>query len=198
MPSTNPSRQLLWLLLLILLIIVLLLLRHCRGPEPGPEPPTEGPASEAHYASGWTVKNNADWTPPPPSGNPLGPPNDTCTGGTIANSWARFTFPAANLPPGATVTGVEVRLKYLSPSGSNTVQLTRGGAPVGASKTVASVSGASNCAATTFTGVGGDGDTWGSGVSAADVNAGDIGVQLTQNANTVDLDAIELKVFYTP
>ncbi len=154
-------------------------------------------SSEAQYASGWSVKNHADWTPFPPNANPLGPPNSNCTGGVIAGSWAHFTFPAFTLPTSATVVGILLRVKYKSPSGSNTVQLTDGGTLVGSSTSIASVSGASGCAGTTFTSVGSDTDMWGSTLSAADFAAGAVGVRLTQNANTVDIDAVELTVYST-
>lgn len=129
--------------------------------------------------------------------NPLGPPNSNCTGGVIAGSWAHFTFPPFTLPTSATVVGILLRVKYKSPSGSNTVQLTDGGTLVGSSTSIASVSGSSGCAGTTFTSVGSDTDMWGSTLSAADVAAGAVGVRLTQNANTVDIDAVELTVYST-
>ena len=186
--SSRPFPWVIVVLILLLLIIILYFIVV--------KPPADDPKTAQQWASGWTVKNNADWTPFPPSANPLGAPNDTCTGGTINNSWAHFTFGAMNLPSGASIAGIEVCMKYLSPSGSNTVQLTRSGTLIGSSKTIASVSGPSNCAGSSFTGVGGDSDTWGSGATLADFNGGTIGVRLTQNANTVDLDAVELKVYF--
>lgn len=183
-------------LILILLILAALWWLWQRRRDTEPEP--ADPVTAAQFASGWSVKNNADWTPFPPNANPLGPPNDACTGGTIRNSWAEFTFSGFGLPAGATVTGIQVRVKYLSQSGTNTLQLTGGGALIGATRTVASVAGQSSCANTQFTGVGGDGELWATSLTAADFNAGTIGVRLTQDANTVDLDAIELSVFFTP
>jgi len=176
------------ILLLILLLLILLWL-WWRG--------RDVKLSEAHYASGWSVNNNADWTPFPPNANPLGPPNDACTGGVIVGSWAHFTFPQFGLPAGSTVTGIMVRFKYLSQSGSNTVQLTNGGTLVGNSKPIASVAGPSRCSSTKFTSVGGDGDTWGTNFAVAAVNAAAVGVRITQNANTVDIDAVELTVCYS-
>ena len=184
----------------IIILLILLLLFFwwllSRGGTSTPAGPQET-SSETFFASGWSVKNNADWTPFPPNASPLGPPNSTCTGGAISGSWAHFTFPSTSLPPSATVVGVMVRFKYKSASGSNTAQLTNSGTLVGSSKTVASVSGATGCAGTTFTGVGGGADTWGNSFAAADFNSGAIGVRLTQNANTVDLDAVELTVYYS-
>ena len=178
-----------WIIILFIILLLIWLWLWLRG--------RGEKSSEAHYASGWSVKNNADWTPFPPNGNPVGPPDSTCTGGVIAGSWAHFTFPSFNLPSSATVTGIMVRFKYKSPSGSNTVQLTNSDALVGNSKPIASVSGSARCSSTTFTGVGGDADTWGSNAAAADFNAGAVGVRLTQNANTVDIDAVELTVWYS-
>ena len=177
------------ILLAIILLLLILLWRCWQG--------GGRKRSDARYASGWSVNKNADWTPPPPNANPLGPPNNACTGGIIVGAWAHFTFPSFNLPSSATVTGIMVRFKYLSQSGTNTVRLTNSGGDVGNSMTIASVLGSSACSNTTFTDVGADGDTWGSGVAAADFGAGDIGVRLTQMANTVDIDAVELTVWYS-
>ena len=178
---------LLLILLLILIILILIWLSSRSGAS----------SSEAQFASGWSVKNDADWTPYPPSNNPLGPPDSSCTGGVIAGSWAHFEFPAFGVPAGSSVTGVLARVKYLSQSGTNTVQLTDGGSLVGSAKTLPAVMGESRCSATTFTSVGADGDTWGSSLGASDFASGGVGLRLTQNANTVDIDALELTVFYT-
>lgn len=152
----------------------------------------------SQWASGWSVNNNADWTPFPPSANPLNAPNGNCTGGVNTNGWAQFTFPAFSLPGGANVTGVEVRVHYASLSGSNTLQLTSVGSTIGTTQTVNGTSSGSGCAGAADRSAGGAGDLWGTSVTAADFNAGNIGVRLNQNANTVDLDAIELTVHYTP
>ena len=180
----------------IIILFILLLLFLWWWFTRGSNRPAEA-SSEAHYASGWSVKSNADWTPFPPNANPLGPPDSSCTGGVIAGSWAHFTFSSFTLPASATVVGILLRVKYKSPSGSNTVQLTDGGTLVGTSTSIASVSGSSGCAGTTFTSVGSDTDMWGSTLSAADFAAGAVGVRLTQNANTVDIDAVELTVYST-
>ena len=190
------SRGIVWIILLIILLILLYLWWRSRQ-EPD-DPPPQDPLSAVQYASGWVVKNNADWTPFPPNSNPLGAPDDHCTGGSIPGSWAEFAFPAFSLPAGATVTGIEVRMKYLSQSGSNTLRLIKSGSLVGSNQTQAMMPGTANCASTTWGGTGGDGNLWGATVTAADFNAGNIGVRLTQNANTVNIDAVELKVYYAP
>ena len=77
------------------------------------------------------------------------------------------------------------------------MQLTDGGTLVGSSTSIASVSGSSGCAGTTFTSAGRNTDMWGSTLCAADFAAGAVGVRLTQNANTVDIDAVELTVHST-
>ncbi|HEX6200023.1 MAG TPA: PKD domain-containing protein [Thermoanaerobaculia bacterium] len=156
-------------------------------------------ATQAQFASSWAVNNNADWTPFPPNPNPLGPPNDFCTGtSTPTGDWADFSFPAFSIPGGETVNGVEVRFKYLSQSGSNTAQLKSGGSLVGATRTVPQAVGTASCDHTFFVSAGGMGDLWGTGLTTADFNAGTVSVRITQNANTVDIDAVELVVHYGP
>ena len=177
------------ILLLVLILLLLVLWLWSRG--------QSETGSEAQFGSGWSVRHNADWTPHPPSASPLGPPNSSCTGGAVVGSWAHFTFPPFSVPSGAAVTGILVRFKYLSQSGGNRVQLSNSGTLVGNAQPLASVTGASRCPSTTFTSVGGDGDTWGDTFSATDVNGGAVGVRLTQEANTVEIDAVELTVFYS-
>lgn len=156
-------------------------------------------ATQSQFASSWAVNNNADWTPFPPNTNPLGPPNDFCTGtSTPTGDWADFSFPAFSIPGGEIVNGVEVRFKYLSQSGSNTAQLKSGGSLVGATRTVPQAVGTSSCDNTFFVSAGGVGDLWGTGLTAADFNAGSVAVRITQNANTVDIDAVELVVHFGP
>ena len=156
-------------------------------------------ATTALFGSGWSVNNNADWTPFPPNTNPLGAPNHLCTGAsTPTGSWAEFTFAGFSIPGGDVVTGIEVRVNYLSASGSNTVQLTDDGSLTGNSKTVASVSAQSFCSNTAWVSAGGAADLWGTTLTTADFNAGTVGFRLTQNANTVDLDAVELIVHHEP
>ena len=96
------------IILIIILLIILLLIALWLWSNGGGEK-----SSEARFASGWSVKNDADWTPFPPNDNPLGPPDDQCTGGVIGGSWAHFTFASFDLPSSATVTGIMVRFKYL-------------------------------------------------------------------------------------
>ncbi|HSR54382.1 MAG TPA: immunoglobulin-like domain-containing protein, partial [Acidobacteriota bacterium] len=141
------------------------------------------------------VNNGAEWTTP---SNAEGAPDDNCAGtSTPAGSWIQLSFPDFSLPGSATVTGIEVRVKYLSPSGSNSVRLTQSGAPLGQIKTLAAASGVSNCANTSFVSAGGDGDLWGTALTAAHFNLGRVGFRLTQDANTVDIDAVELTVHFT-
>ena len=61
-------------------------------------------ADTSQFANGWSVNNNADWTPFPPNMNVLGPVDALCTGtSTPTGSWAEFTFPAFGIPGGDTV-----------------------------------------------------------------------------------------------
>jgi len=154
-------------------------------------------ASETQHASAWSVNNNADWTPFPPSANPLGVSDNNCTGAsTPSGSWAEFIFPAFSIAGTATITGIQVKVKYRS-GGSNTVQLTKSGMGlVGDARTLSALSAQAFCSSTAFVSVGVDGETWNAGLTQTDFNAGNVGIRLTQNANTVDIDAVELTVFY--
>jgi hypothetical protein len=175
----------------LVLAVPFVLIALSAGPAPA--------ATQAQFASGWAVNNNADWTPFPPNPNPLGPPNDFCTGtSTPTGDWADFNFPAFSIPGGEIVNGVEVRFRYLSQSGSNTAQLKSGGSLVGATRTVPQALGTASCDNSIWVSAGGMGDLWGTGLTAADFNAGTVAVRFTQNANTVDIDAVEMVVHYGP
>jgi len=157
-------------------------------------------ASQAQWASSWVVNHDADWTPYPShanGSNPLGPPNDFCTGsGGPPPTWAEFSFPAFSVPGGETITGIEVRFKYLSQSAANVAQLKNGGSFVGATRVAPLADGPAFCTSTFFVSSGGPGDLWGTSLTPADFNAGTVAVRLTKNANTLDLDALELVVYY--
>lgn len=154
-------------------------------------------ASQSQYANGWSVNHIADWNPFPPDPAPLGPPNAVCIGtSTPPGSWAQFTFPAFSIPAGDLVTGIELNLKYISQSGSHTLQLTDSGSLIGIPQTIPLVPGVSFCDNTVPTHVGGNGMLWGSSLSAADFNAGNVGFRITQNANTITMDSVELIVYH--
>ncbi|MCG8458890.1 MAG: hypothetical protein MI919_21635 [Holophagales bacterium] len=145
------------------------------------------------YASGWSVNNNADWTPFPPNSAPLGAPNDVCTGAsTPTGSWAEFTFPAFTIPTGNTILGVTVRFK-IKTAGTNTAQLYDSGASIGSTRSIPAHSG-SYCSSSSWVTSGGSMDLWGATLTPADFNNGDISVRLTQDWNTVDLDSVEMIV----
>jgi len=57
--------------------------------------------------------------------------------------------------------------------------------------------GTPNCGNTAFQTAGGTADTWGATLTPADFNAGNIGVRITQNGPTFDLDAIEMVVHHS-
>jgi hypothetical protein len=152
----------------------------------------------AKFANGWSVKNNADWTPFPPSANPLGAPDVNCTGGSILNSWAKFTFPGFGIPGGDVVTGIQVKLKYRAVA-PNTIQLTDSGSLVGGTRMLPSFFGGdSNCASTAWTTVTGANDLWGTTLTTADFNAGNVGFRITQNSPTVSIDSVEIVVTHSP
>jgi hypothetical protein len=175
----------------LVLAVPFLLILLSAGPAPA--------ATQAQFASSWAVNNNADWTPFPPNPNPLGPPNDLCTGSsTPTGDWADFSFPAFTIPGGEIVNGIELRVRYLSQSGSNTAQLKSGGSLVGATRTVPQAVGTSSCDHSIWVSAGGMGDLWGTSLATADFNAGTVSVRFTQNANTVDIDAVEMVVHYGP
>ena len=156
-------------------------------------------ATTSLYASGWSVNNNADWTPFPPATNPLGAPDVLCVDvSTPTGSWAEFTFGGFGIPAGDTVNGIEVRVNYVSISSGNTVQLTDGGSLVGSSKSVAQVTGQAFCSTATWVSAGGSTDLWGTTLTTADFNAGNVGFRLTQDSNTIGLDAVEIIVHHGP
>ncbi|MCZ6698240.1 MAG: hypothetical protein O7D94_04840, partial [Planctomycetota bacterium] len=165
-------------------------------------------------AAATTTKNADAWNPSDednpglhwiaqwPDPAPLGPPDDNCTGAG-SNSpppWINFSFPAFALPAGDLVTGIEVRIKIRTVN-PDEVQLTDSGTLTGVTKVVPSVfEGQSFCSSTAFTpAIGGDGDLWGTGFTAADFNAGTVGFRITHTHNaTTDLDSVELTVHHGP
>lgn len=156
-------------------------------------------ATSSQYASGWSVNNDADWTPFPPSTNPLSAPDVSCTdASTPTGSWAEFTFSGFSIPGGDVINGVEVQFKYRS-SASNTAQLTDGGSLVGNTRTVPLMfDGPSYCSSTANVTSGSPTDLWNvAGLTAADFNGGNIGVRLTQDGNTIGLDSIQLVVHHS-
>ena len=161
--------------------------------------------SQSQFASSWVVNNDADWTPYPShanGANPLGAPNDLCTGsgGAGAGPWADWSFPAFSIPGAEAITGIEVRFKYYAtgiPGSPNTAQLKLSGAFVGATREIPPYNAGMNaCNNTVFQSAGGAGDTWGAGLTAADFNAGNVSVRLTKGSPTLDLDAVELIVYF--
>ncbi len=151
--------------------------------------------TSSEYASDWSVNNDADWTPFPPSTSPLGAPDDSCAGvSTPTGSWAEFTFPALDIPTSDTINGIEVRFKYKSGS-TNTAQLTDGSSLIGEPQTVSALTG-SNCSSTDWVSAGGSSDVWTTSLTPSDFNSGTIGVRITQDANTIDLDSVELIVHH--
>lgn len=153
-------------------------------------------ADQSQFASGWSVTNNADWTPFPPSANPLGAPDSDCVDSSAGAGIADFTFPAFSLPAGATVTGIEVTFRYNAGSDTNPVQLTDGGTPTGSSKSLAN-NAPGTCNDTSDAVVGGDPDLWGTSLVAADFNAGSVGVRFDRESNTTLINSVQLKVFFT-
>jgi len=147
------------------------------------------------FATGWTVDNNANWTPFPPNTNPLGAADNACTGGTAG--WAEFTFPALAIPGGDSLDGITVNIKYRS-AAAQTVQLKNSGSNVGSTQnTPIETSGPSNCGGTAWNGVGGAADTWGTSLTVADFNAGTVSVRITFTSTTLEIDAIELVVTHS-
>ncbi len=155
-------------------------------------------------ASAWNPSDEGnpgvDWNPPFPNSAPLGPPDDSCVGTPITDAWINFSFPPFALPAGDTVDGIEVRIKIRTVN-DDQVQLTNSGALVGNTKVVPSVFlGQANCSSTSFTpAIGGNGDLWGTSLTAADFNAGTVGFRITHTHNaTTDLDSVELTVHHGP
>ena len=155
--------------------------------------------SQSQFASSWAVNSDADWVPYPSHANgaqPLGAPNDLCATSSIPTAWAEWTFPAFTIPGGEVITGIEFRIKYYA-SFANTAQLKLGGALVGATRSIPLYnSGMNNCSNTVWRSAGGAGDVWGTALTAADFNAGNVRVRFTNDSPTVDLDSVELIVYY--
>ena len=153
-------------------------------------------AEQERYAASWTVNNNAEWTPAPPSANVLGPVDSLCTGtSTPTGSWAEFTFSAFSIPGGDPVTGIEVTIWYEATTTANPVEIKFLGIPQGA-KTLGTTTSPLFCSESAEVSAGGDGDVWGTGLTAADFNSGLVTVRVTQASPTLGPDAIRLKVFH--
>ncbi|HSR50205.1 MAG TPA: immunoglobulin-like domain-containing protein [Acidobacteriota bacterium] len=156
-------------------------------------------ADQTRNANGHTVDNPNEWIA---TGNIEGAPDDFCaaTSDVPMDNWIEVTFPAFTIPAGEMITGVEVRVKYRT-NGDNQVQLTIGGSLSGSAMVLPLFfGGQSNCASTSFVSAGGDGNLW--GISEASLRTaatnGTLGFRLTQvNGPTLDIDAVELIVYFT-
>jgi hypothetical protein len=153
---------------------------------------TSGP----NYA-GTAAVSSGTWNPP---GNATGIPDNNCatSGAGAGGASINLTNFSFSIPAGSTITGILVEPKA-GASVSGAAQLLKAGTPVGTLKTTwTPVVG--NCAASTFSSLGGVGDTWGSTWSVSDINASNFGVQLTDTsgAGNNNLDTVRITVFYDP
>ena len=151
---------------------------------------------QSQYASAWTFSGSpgTHWVPSP-SPNPLGPPDGNCTGGTHINGWAEFTFAGLVIPGGNVVLGIELNINYRSHTDPNTVELRKGGVAVG-SKLLPTGGTQSSCGNSALVTVGDSTDLWGTSLTTADFNAGSVSVRIVQNANTVDIESVQLVVYH--
>ncbi len=157
--------------------------------------------SVSQYASGWTA-SVPDWTPMPPSPNPLGPPNSMCVGTSNAGEvWAQFSFPSLGIPAGDSVVGIEVNVNYGSVV-SPTMQLFLGGVPVGDPRPLPSTPPAGSCDASVVRTAGGPADTWNAGLTVANFNAaGTVAVRLTRVTGldmpvSIDIESVQIVVHH--
>lgn len=158
--------------------------------------------SVSQYASGWTA-SGTDWTPMPPSMNPLGPPDAFCVGTSNAGEvWAQFTFPSFGIPAVNTIVGIEVNVNYRSVV-SPTMTLRMGGGQIGMSRMLpATPVGPSTCNDSLVRTAGGPMDTWGAGLTPADFNsAGTVAVRLTRVTGpdmpvSIDIESVQLVVYH--
>lgn len=162
----------------------------------------------SQYASGWIASPTTgptpgvDWFPLPPSPNPIGPPNSNCVGTTNAPTvWAQFSYASFGLPGGATIEGIEVNVNYGSVVAPD-MQLYLSGSPVGSTRTLPSTPSTGSCNASVLRTAGGPMDLWGTSLTAADFNSGNLEVRLTRttagpdNPVSIDIESIQLVVYY--
>ncbi|MBI3740921.1 MAG: hypothetical protein HY257_04090 [Chloroflexi bacterium] len=153
---------------------------------------TQGPK----YAG---TATSATWTNP---SNATGVENNVCASTSGDNENIDLTNFSFSIPAGSTITGIRVEPK--SAFGvvgfeNLTATLLKSGTPAGSSKTYAAIGG--GCAQTTFTSLGGAGDTWGASWTASDINATNFGVRINSSASGGGqkfLDAVRITVFYDP
>ncbi len=157
--------------------------------------------SVSRYASGWTA-SAPDWTPMPPSPNPLGPPDDICVGTSNAGEvWAQFTFPSFGIPAGDTIVGIEVNVRYGSVV-SPTMRLYMGGSPIGDPRMLPDTPGIGTCAGSLIRTAGGPMDTWNAGLTPANFNAaGTVAIRLTRVTGldmprSIDIESVQLVVYH--
>ena len=165
-------------------------------------------ASASAFANGATANNPVLWTA---LGNITGGSNGLCaaagSGGQAAQAY--LTFPAFTLPAGDTIDGVEITVDYET-SQPHFIQLTNGGttsgSEIGTQQTLPANDGPNTCDGTSFLTVGSPTNTLGATLAAADFNAGNVGVVITQQLGTVgtdpgfppiDIDSVELTVYHS-
>ncbi|NND31121.1 MAG: HYR domain-containing protein [Saprospiraceae bacterium] len=157
-------------------------------------------SSESKFASSWSDPNPPNWTPQPNNGNVLGPPDGNCTGTSNAGTIeAIFNFPAFSVI--APIVGVEVVVRYGSVV-SPTLQLRNSGSEVGSTRVLPNTPSTGSCNESVARTAGADNDLWGTTLTAADFNAGTVGVRLTRvtgldNPISIDIESVELIVYYT-
>lgn len=159
------------------------------------------------YASSWNVSGNSSWTPYPSSpssgpngGNsPLGGPNPYCTGASGNRPWAKFRFPGLGIPADATLIGIEVRAKHWSANKPD-VRLTRNNNPIGNTRTLSNYSGGSSrCSNTQWRRHDGPNDLWGTNITLAQLNNGQIGFEIVKNpSGGLTIESVELVAHYCP
>ncbi len=161
------------------------------------------------YANGWIGSPTsgptpgADWTPLPPNPNPTGPPDANCIGTSNAQVvWAQFSYAGLGIPGGSVIEGIEVNVNYTSVVAPS-MQLYLSGSPVGSTRTLPAAPPAGvGCASSSLRTAGGPMDLWGTSLTAANFNSGNIAVRLTRttagpdNPVSIDIESVQLVVYY--
>ncbi len=147
-----------------------------------------------------STASSTTWTNPSGALSPEGVCASLAPDGTGHVDVTSFGF---SIPMGATITGIQVRVKAGRLAGNAQTQLSVGllkaGSPAGTAQQFA-LTLVTGCAATVWVVLGGSGALWGTTWAPGDVNAPGFGVRVARAggpAGTRLVDAVEVTVYYT-
>ncbi len=146
----------------------------------------------AASAVGWTNPTDAIGTPDSVCASRTG-----AAGGSLDLTNFGFTIPDA-----AIINGITVEVKFagtIDGSDGVTVQLLKGGSPVGSIQNIFAIPGQNDCSTSAFRTVGSPTDLWGTTWTASDINAVSFGVRLSKlgSTGTSYVDSVRITVEYT-